>query len=231
MKAGSVFKRISCALFPRRCAYCGAVIESSRFSCDECEKKLKRIEPPVCTYCGRNREKCNCNKKQNHFKSVAAPFYYEGIARRGLTRMKFNGKTYAAEAFSEEMLRTVENRYSDVKFDLMASVPMTKKQMKKRGYNQSELLSQMISKKLGLEYNPDLLVKLYEISPQHTLKGKERYGNVFGVFDVSAPEAVKGKTVLLCDDIKTTGATLNECAKILKINGAAEVYCICAAMT
>lgn len=102
---------------------------------------------------------------------------------------------------------------------------------KERGYNQSALLARELSALLGVPADCHALCKSIDTPAQHALKGAERRGNVFGVFEVPAPESVEGKTILLCDDIKTTGATLDECAKTLKLAGAKEVYCVCIAVT
>ena len=108
---------------------------------------------------------------------------------------------------------------------------MTKKSQKDRGYNQCELLAKGISENTGINYKNGVLVKLYETDKQHGLKLFMRKGNLSGVFDVKNPSEVEGKTVLICDDISTTGETLNECAKMLWLYGAAEIYGISLALT
>jgi len=119
--------------------------------------------------------------------------------------------------------------FDGIRFDLIACIPITKKQHKKRGYNQSWLLAAELGTLLGLPASQHLLLKPADIKPQHSLNAKERQANVLDAFCVQSDADVAGKTILLCDDIKTTGATLNEGAKTLLAAGAAEVYAVCAA--
>ena len=120
--------------------------------------------------------------------------------------------------------------YGNNAFDFIACIPLTKKGKRERGYNQSELIAKEIAKQLCLPFYSTILVKLFDNRPQHKLPAAERTGNVAGVFECTEPELAEGKKILLIDDIKTTGATLNECAKILLLNGAQEVACLCSAI-
>ncbi len=108
---------------------------------------------------------------------------------------------------------------------------MTAKSKKKRGYNQCYYLAKGISENLGIEHKPDVLSKIYSTKIQHETRYYLRKGNLTGVFDVENPSDVKDKTVLICDDISTSGETLNECAKMLWLYGAKEIYCIALALT
>lgn len=128
------------------------------------------------------------------------------------------------------MANCVKSDFPRVNFDFICFVPFTKLQKIRRNFNQSELLAEHIAKLLEIPLK-DVLIKLFETESQHKKSIRNRSGNVFGVYDVKENADVKGKTVLLVDDIKTTGATLNECAWILKIRGAKEVYCVTAALT
>ena len=129
------------------------------------------------------------------------------------------------------MAASIRANLPGVAFDQITCVPMRTAKEKERGYNQSALLAQELSKLLEIPVHCHLLRKCADTPAQHELKGAERRGNVFGVFEVAKPELTQGKTILLCDDVKTTGATLDECAKMLKLAGAQEVYCACIAVT
>lgn len=223
-------KALSKALFPQRCAYCGRVTAAETLVCDNCKDALPRIKGKVCASCGREDKFCSC-KGEKYFVSQAAPFYYEGAVRRGLHIFKFRRGLQNAEAFCAEMEATVRSRYKNISFDCVVSVPMTAKSVRQRGYNQVEILSEGLAKLLGIPYRKDVLVKLYETEKQHGISYLLRKGNLTGVFDVACEEAVGGKTVLLCDDISTSGETLNECAKMLWLGGAKDVYCISVALT
>lgn len=218
------------SLFPQRCAYCGRVIAINTLACDECSAVLPRIKGDICRLCGREKSECSCNGKK-YFDSLVAPFYYEGIVRRGVHQFKFRKRRYYAEAYGAETAKTVSERLSDKSFDFIAPVPLTKKSLRDRGYNQVELLAEVLSENLGIECRKDVLVKIYETDKQHTISYLMRKGNLTGVFDVADSECVKGKRILICDDISTSGETFNECAKMLWLCGAQEVCCVCLALT
>ncbi len=216
--------------FPDRCICCGKTIEMHHLYCPACEKNLPRIHPPLCLSCGMNQKDCTCTKHKNYFSQCIAPFYYENGIQNGIRRMKFQQKTYAAEGFGIEMAALAKQIYGNNAFDFIACIPLTKKGKRERGYNQSELIAKEIAKQLCIPFYPTILVKLFDNRPQHKLPAAERTGNVAGVFECTEPELVADKKILLIDDIKTTGATLNECAKMLLLNGAQEVTCLCSAI-
>lgn len=216
--------RLLCAFFPRRCVYCGAVIRPERTVCDRCVRELPRIVPPACPFCGHEKADCTCGRKKQKFKAICAPFYYENTIVKAVHRYKFEDRDFLAEAYARNMASAVRREFSDVSFDAVTFVPFTKKQMRTRAFNPSELLARHTAKELELPCET-LLQKLYETEPQHRLTGDARTGNVFGVYEVAPDVSLDGKTVLLIDDIKTTGATLSECAKMLLLGGAKAVYC------
>lgn len=219
------------ALFPRRCAYCGKVILSDRMMCGKCENELPRISGKVCRKCGREKDKCSCKNAENYFKAISAPFYFDGCVRRGVHVFKFRNGLRNYEAYSSEMAETVKERFSDIRFDYITEVPMTEKSRKKRGYNQCFYLAKGISEKLRIEHKSGVISKIYNTKIQHEISYYLRKGNLTGVFDIPDPSDVKDKTILLCDDISTSGETLNECAKMLWLHGAKEIYCIALALT
>lgn len=227
-----ILKALAKAFYPQRCAYCGTVISHDELMCDDCSEDLPRIVGDVCIKCGREEKKeCNCKKAENYYNGIAAPFYFSDNVRTGIHAFKFRNSPANAEAYGVEMAETVKNRFGDIRFDYITEVPTTQKSLKERGYNQCFLLAQEVSCKTGIEHKRDVLTKLYETDKQHGLKLFLRKGNLTGVFDVNNPADVVNKTILLCDDISTTGETLNECAKMLWLYGAKEIYCISVALT
>ena len=226
----SIFEAFKRALSPQRCAYCGRVISAQKLMCAECEKILPRIKKETCRKCGREKEFCFCNG-ENYHSGTVAPFYFEGVVRKGMHAYKFRKSPQNYEAYAEETAKAVKGKFGEIKFDFILPVPMTKKSVSKRGYNQVELLADKIGELISVECRKDILVKLYETEAQHGLSYIYRKGNLLGVFDVSDGDAVKDKTVLLCDDISTSGETFNECAKMLWLYGAKEIYCTATALT
>lgn len=216
-------------LFPERCKYCDRVIDLRRTMCKACENTLYTIGKDICKKCGAEKEFCCCEGQKMFYECVCAPFYYEGAATKGLHNLKFRNRPEVADVFAKEMAECFINNYSEFSFDYCTFVPSTKDNVKERGYNQAQLLAEGMCSIIGLECK-ELLFKLFNTKPQHTLKGIERSGNLLGAFAVNDKVNIENKRILLCDDIKTTGSTLNECAKTLLIGGAAEVFCITAAI-
>mgnify|MGYP002572816121 CR=1 FL=1 len=222
------FEKLLKVIFPERCACCNRVIGSGGI-CTDCKRALNKIEGSVCPLCGRRPKECNCRQKRHAFVRCIAPFCYQGPVSRGLKGLKFYGHRAAAGYFAREMANCVRERYQGVEFDLVVCVPLSAQRMKERGYNQSELLAAGMAKELALPFAADALQKLYDNPIQHSLTALQRRGNVLGVYEAKAAE-VQGKRILLVDDIATTGATLHECAKMLCLSGAKEVYAVTAAL-
>jgi ComF family protein len=227
----SIRERLIALLFPERCCCCGKPVSCGGIVCERCRPALKRIMPPVCTSCGLEVKACSCGRHKRHMERCVSPFYYEGAAKSALHRLKFNGKEYAAEMFSLAMEQTVKREYGGTVFDCVVPVPLSDSVHRKRKYNQSTLLAKRLAGQLGIPYQ-ELLVKQCETTPQRELPAIRRSGNVLGVFDampsIHKLQTETGFTALLVDDTVTTGATLDECAKILKLYGACCVYAVTA---
>lgn len=225
----SLVSQIINLFFPARCPVCNEIGQRHMHLCEGCKENISRIEDR-CLGCGNPRTGCTCFK--NKFTLLlASPFVYEGTLRKAIHRFKFDGQTDLAKFFGKETAECVAHEFGDVKFDIVTCVPQTKRKRRKRGYNQSALLAKEIAKRLSLPYDELLLIKTRDTPDQHDLKGKARIKNLKDAFAADKPESVKGKTILLCDDIKTTGTTLNECRKTLIKAGAKEVYCTTIAVT
>ena len=218
------------ALLPKTCIACDKRIHENELFCRNCAPFMKRVSKPTCNACGKSKKRCPTPHKKMNYDFVCAPFYYKGAIREGLKRFKFHNKQNSADFFADEMVKFLKAEHPDAEFDYITFVPMTKKQIEQRGYNQSQLIAEKIAEKLNVECRNDILIKLYDIEPQHNLGAMYRQGNVAGVFDVDNKEIVKGKGILIVDDIKTTGYTLSECAKMLRQYDASFVGCICTAI-
>ncbi len=216
--------------FPKRCRFCDKPIDFRRTECKLCAADTGRITGEICKLCGFMKRDCGCGGKKNYYKAVTAPFYYEGAAGKAVRRLKSRKDENAVGMFADEMAAAFSEHFTDTAFDLVTSVPLSEKTERKRGYNQAELLAAAFAEKVSLPYF-GLLIKTYETKAQHTLSHAERSGNLLGAFEPAVSARMIGKRILLCDDVKTTGATLNECAKTLLVAGAAEVVCVCATLT
>lgn len=213
-------KALMRAFFPRRCIYCSRVIPPEMTACRECAKTLPRMELPVCYRCGRTKKLCICKGHRRHFdRCVAAMRYEDGVSVAVNVLKKTRNADYV-ETMAEEMVAVARERIDASAFDVVTFVPMRKGEYRRRGYNQSELLARETASILGVPCR-ELLVKRYDTRPQKSLKANERPGNVLGVYD--ALEDLTEQRVLLIDDVITTGSTLHECAKMLKLRGAVSV--------
>lgn len=221
---------ISCIFFPNRCIFCDRLMPPFESVCDDCRENLPWIKGEICRECGASKNDCTCGKRHGSFyDGTASPFYYDGNVRECLRRFKFNSEKHNDKGIAELMADTFRERYADIHFDYIAYVPMDKKREKHRGFNQSRLLAMRLSEMLNIPFGDGLIVKLYQTDVQHECTEIERKGNLLGAFDINKSYDIDGKTVLLVDDIKTSGATLNECGKMLFLRGAECVFCLTAA--
>ncbi|MBR2405843.1 MAG: ComF family protein [Clostridia bacterium] len=229
MKAKRLWLRVIAWLFPERCIFCDEPIPSLTLCCEDCRRELLLIKPPLCPYCGMSKTDCNCRRRRHRYDRVAAPFYSDGAAHEGLLRLKRIDDPQAIAYFADQMAATVRREYGEESLHVAAAVPMMTADRYERGYNQSELLAKAVAERLGIPYVA-VLTKCYATQPQKALSAWERAGNVLGAYDVEQASLIVDKTVLLVDDVLTTGATTDECAKMLKLYGAARVLCVTAAI-
>lgn len=227
----SALNTFSKALFPNRCELCGEVIELDKKLCDNC-LDAPVISDPLCKFCGCSEADCTCKKHKNEYKRIVAPYYYRDVIVSAIHRFKDDEMPFLSNKLAKDMYDCVLREYSDIEFDLITYVPLRKLKQQKRGFNQSALLAERISKLMNVPVSP-LLVKTRYTGIQHHKTAAERKAAAFGSYDVAKKykNELEGKNILLIDDVKTTGSTLNECAKMLKIYSAKSVYCAVAAIT
>ena len=218
-----LYEKILFWFFPNRCAYCNSLILPEEKRCQVCEKDLNFIGDDICMFCGYKTEHCYCKKHKNEYNGIVAPFYYEGLPKKAIHILKFQKRTGGVSEIAFQISDKIKSAYKGIDFDFITEVPMTKKKVRKRGFNQATLIAKKISKNINKPYKC-VLKKTVENNEQHTLSFNRRKGNVVGVYDCVDEYSVKNKNILLIDDVKTSGATLNECAKILKVYGANLVY-------
>lgn len=212
-----------------RCAVCGKDIFDDNFVCQDCQNTLPYIDKgDFCQHCGRQT-----NSKQNfcltckgvltETDKMRSVFVYDGVIIKLISDFKFKKAEYLQDFFVDELYKLYQKQ--DFNPDVITYVPMTDKAIKKRGYNQTELLAKGLSSKVGVTC--DLLVsKVKDTSHQVGLKRKERFDNLQGSFKLIDRSLVKDKTILLVDDVTTTGATAEVISKKLKSGGAKRVYLI-----
>lgn len=210
------FESLINLLFPPKCPFCGKVLDAVGI-CPACEKTLPWV----------TEEQVSFTEKDL---TCAAPLWYEGAVREALLRFKFRGGSALAEPLGEVLARCAAEQFSG-EFDTVTWVPVSRKRLKKRGYDQSRLLAEAACRHWDTK-PVQLLVKVQDNPAQSGLQGEAaRRANVLGVYDPVDTDAIRDRHVLLIDDIHTTGATLAECARVLRDNGAASVLCLTAART
>jgi competence protein ComFC len=209
-------------LFPPRCAVCG---RGGPFLCDECASSLPRALPPRCSRCWRPiaaGEPClDCESRASPLDSVRSAFLYLGPVRDLVHALKYDGQTALAGPMIRLMEAEVHRQGSGVA--LVVPVPLFGRRRRSRGYNQSALLAREIGKLLAVPVAEGALLRMRNTPPQVRIASAgERRSNVQGAF-ACRDARVAGRSVLLVDDVTTTGATLEACATTLNAAGASSV--------
>lgn len=196
-------------LFPVRCPYCEAVILKTEYACESCKKKFP--SPAIIKYAvGGYR--------------CTSPFPYDGIFKKAVKKFKFGNRGGYAKQLAFPIAQSILESYPGVEFDLITCVPMHRKRLIERGYNQAELLAKECAGIMNIPYF-DTLEKFKENREQHSIKASERAKNVKGVYRTIDKELVRNKNILIIDDIITTGNTLGECSGMLIKSGCNSVKC------
>lgn len=207
-------------LYPRVCPACGKKIPLGRTYC-ACSDSDPKVVPP--------NAKLMQPDDPVQLRHLCAPFFYDGQIRAQLLALKFQKQTRFVKPLSHAMAECVLTSFPDVTFDVVTFVPMTPADIRTRSFNQSALLAQRIAKELFIECSA-LLEKCKSTPQQHTLTVSDRLQNLQNVF-LPTSRCKPGLTVLLVDDIKTTGTTLLRCIEALDGAGIQDVYCVCAAVS
>ena len=215
---------------PRLCLFCGVAVgeEAAVAVCPECEAQIEWVESPLCTCCGRvfaDRE--GRRPRLRGLPDGPAPLcpgpgrghFYDGPVAQAITRFKFC-RQMAFLPVMQHWLKRPLCLELVAAADLLAPVPLHPRRIKNRGFNQSLLLAQAFPE---APVAREAVVRTRHTAPQVGLNPKERRDNVKGAFAVPDPALVKGKSVLLIDDLYTTGATVKECARVLRRAGARRV--------
>jgi ComF family protein len=208
-------------IFPSRCIVCA---RRGTALCRRCRDRLPYMPTGVCRRCATilaPRGACRgCRNLSPALNRVWAALAYDGPARRAVVTLKFRGGRYLVETMGDLMRDAV--RLRPVQADLVVPVPLAPRRLRARGFNQAELLARELMPVVGGALTVDLLRRV-DRPPQQTLAATERLTNLRGTFACTQPGSVRGRTVLLVDDVITTGATVSACADTLADAGAARV--------
>mgnify|MGYP000999516454 CR=1 FL=1 len=205
--------------------------QSADIFCPECRRLIKFINDSLCPVCGRpffdsaapDHICGDCLKRQPHFKIARSMASFETIIMEAVHQFKYGHKLAVGEALGTLMANFSFPRFDYQGYDLVLPVPLHISKLRDRGFNQSLLLARQLANKWMIPLDFSLLKRQKSTLSQTGLNKKEREENIRGAFAVSEKKKATGKKIILVDDVYTTGATLNECAKTLRKAGAGEV--------
>jgi len=242
----SVLSFLLSLLYPVVCPVCGTILtrsaaaEANPFICSACYRKISFPAEPRCLNCSRplfdeKEELCpECRKRKKYFDQSASMMFHDEVSKKILYDLKYHNKRDHARMLAFEAVQREGWRVRMWKIDVIIPVPLHKERRISRGFNQAQVLAKHLAEYLGPEtgdiaVDSGYLVRIRKTQAQKELSGEQRRANIRGAFTINDREAedkYAGKTVLLVDDIFTSGATLSECARVLKRHGVRYVYCL-----
>ena len=198
-------------LYPPKCMLCGRLLESAgQVLCGRCGHQLPEFDGSL--------------RKVPYFEKTVAPFLYEPPIREAILRFKFHGMQAYAGQFAGWMAVWVRDRLEG-EYDLISWVPCSRRRRWTRGFDQAELLARALARELDTEAVCTLKKIKHNPKQSQTADAAKRRANVLGVYRAIEPERFSGKRILLVDDVLTTGATLSECGKVLRMAGSGDLVC------
>ncbi len=231
---GAALHTVTEALFPPRCMGCGGEVDVQGRLCAGCWRDVTFIDAPVCASCGYPFEVdlgpdtlcAGCLATPPHYETARAAFRYDDGSRRLILAFKHGDRLDAAAPLAHWLLRAAEPALDAV--DMVVPVPLHRWRLFRRRFNQAAELARALARLAGAAYAGDLLIRTRATPSQGGLSRSERSRNVRGAFQVKpdARSRLQGRSVLLVDDVMTTGATVDACARTLKRAGAAAVHVI-----
>lgn len=236
------FNKVVDIFFPRRCVDCESHITQGKrnFICSQCWSQVSLITPPFCTLCGipfvskdtiPEGYLCGqCRRKRPYFNTALSFAVYDGAIKELLHQYKYNKKI----GIADDLFTLVEDfseRVWHTRMNAVIHVPLHKDNLRDRGFDQSFVLAKKISSHFRLPSIADNVVRIKKTVSQVGLSKPKRIENTQGAFMVKRPAELKGKNILLIDDVMTTGATVNECAKVLKKAGVQSISVLTVART
>lgn len=227
---------LASVVFPGPCRICGQTLtNASRIPiCEACLSGFERVTEPMCGCCGRPFSSAMAAQAaQPHCRLCRVNFYSFDRARsfaihddalsEAIVLLKYEEVTRLGDWFAARLAEIVSRTSSDWRADVLVPVPLHRERRRERGYNQAEVIARPLAKRLNLKFQPDILVRTKPRPPQLLLSRTERWTSVRGAYATREGAKVDNLRVMLVDDVMTTGATLDACARALKKAGAAAV--------
>lgn len=226
-------------LYPKKCPVCGSAktADEKDVFCPDCYKNLIWVEEPCCKHCGKPvaSEKvelcCDCGRRDSQLRQGTALWVYDDKGKQMMHLYKYTGQSVLSEVFGRELIKHKGRQIAAWQPDVVMAVPLHRRRLWFRGYNQAEKLAGYVAQALKIPVMESGLIRLKNTRPQNQLNDKQRRHNLSDVFEVpaSAMKQIQGKRILLMDDIYTTGSTLEACGSALRQAGAEDIYfaCLC----
>lgn len=229
-KIRSILKKILDFLVPPLCIYCKKPVVDAHAICKDCFMQISFIDFPCCDDCGaalayENSICTSCLgtlQEWKQYDQIRSVFEYDEFSKLSILALKHGDATYVAKFFANIMYSRFRNIFSET--DLILYVPIHFKRLLKRHYNQAALIAVHIGKCSHKNVSHDNLIRVKNTKSQQG-GANSRARNVKNAFKIRVPEEIVGKKVVIIDDVFTTGATLNECSRILKEYGAINITC------
>ena len=228
--SGETVQKVLNLVYSPRCYNCGVSLGAfdNQILCSECRKRIRLNTPSFCKKCGASVDiglsSCpNCRNGAYAFDGAYSACIYEGVVKECIHNFKYSSRLRVKHLFWQLMNDFAVNHIELKNIDLIACVPLHRAKFKERTFNQSEILGAGLSKSLGIPLMKNNLVRIRPGEPQIALDRNKRFEDIKGSFKLLRPSAVKERSFLLVDDVFTTGATADACAKVLKKAGADSV--------
>lgn len=228
-------------VYPPMCAGCSRALDPEEYPsfCPDCLISLDLISEPYCPICGipfsaetTTSHLCgDCLGGVHRFDRARARGFYQGLIREVLHRFKYGGQTFLMRPLARMLIDPARELTRLHIIDTIVPVPLHYERLRQRGFNQASLLARGLGSLLQIPVNYSSLKRTRWTEPQIGLSRNQRAVNVKGAFGLRAKEKIKGKGVLLLDDVLTTGETVNQCVRVLKDGGAREVMVLTVART
>jgi len=225
---------LSDLLFPPSCASCGAGVEdwSNSSLCTDCQESIPEIHRPFCERCGlpvlglieKGAPFCGaCLSGRPAFGRTRYGVAYEGIVRDMVVGFKFGRALHLGQTLSELLVRAFHRHFHPREFDLIVPIPVHRRRLIRRGFNQAAILAEAVSRFTGIPIDRTSLHKTRDTVPQVGLPRRRRLENLRGSFGISHPDKIRGRRILIVDDVATTGTTVKEASGTLMRGKAASV--------
>ncbi|HOO27358.1 MAG TPA: ComF family protein [Lachnospiraceae bacterium] len=219
-------------LFPPRCPVCHEIVlPKGEKVCPKCRSRLYYVKEPYCMKCGKplkndEKEFCgDCERRAHFFTEGRAVFVYDETMRKSIYQFKYGGRQEYAGFYGEEIEKKLGGIIRRWNADVLIPIPLHKSRQKNRGYNQAELIAGELEKRVGIPVVQNLLVRVKKTAAQKNLNALERENNLKKAFKIKQND-VKLNSVILIDDIYTTGCTIDTAAKCLREAGIKKIYYI-----